>query len=72
MSGFGGGADAPVDLPKSPLIATSGHSTVIPAAWILRSMVVSLLVEGEAERTDDVTVLALENHGRPEDALRAE
>jgi len=28
--------------------------------------------EGEAERTDDVTVLALEFHGRPEDALRAE
>jgi sigma-B regulation protein RsbU (phosphoserine phosphatase) len=28
--------------------------------------------EGEAERTDDVTVLALEFHGGPEDALRAE
>jgi len=28
--------------------------------------------EGEAERTDDVTVLALEFHGRSEDALRAE
>ncbi len=28
--------------------------------------------EGEAERTDDVTVLALEFHGRPEDALRVE
>ncbi len=28
--------------------------------------------EREAERTDDVTVLALEFHGRPEDALRAE
>jgi sigma-B regulation protein RsbU (phosphoserine phosphatase) len=28
--------------------------------------------EGEAERTDDVTVLALEFHGRPDDALRAE
>jgi sigma-B regulation protein RsbU (phosphoserine phosphatase) len=28
--------------------------------------------EGEAEQTDDVTVLALEFHGRPEDALRAE
>jgi len=28
--------------------------------------------EGEAEQTDDITVLALEYHGRPEDALRAE
>jgi serine phosphatase RsbU (regulator of sigma subunit)/uncharacterized membrane protein affecting hemolysin expression len=28
--------------------------------------------EGETERTDDVTILALEFHGRPEDALRAE
>jgi PAS domain S-box-containing protein len=28
--------------------------------------------EGEAEQTDDITVLALEFHGRPEDALRAE
>ncbi len=28
MSGFGGGAYAPVDLPKSPLIAISGHSSV--------------------------------------------
>ncbi len=28
--------------------------------------------EGEAEWTDDVTVLALEFHGRPEEALRAE
>jgi PAS domain S-box-containing protein len=28
--------------------------------------------EGEAERTDDVTVLALEFHGRPEDALRTD
>jgi sigma-B regulation protein RsbU (phosphoserine phosphatase) len=28
--------------------------------------------EGEAEQADDITVLALEFHGRPEDALRAE
>jgi sigma-B regulation protein RsbU (phosphoserine phosphatase) len=28
--------------------------------------------EGEAEQADDITVLALEYHGRPEDALRAE
>jgi PAS domain S-box-containing protein len=28
--------------------------------------------EGEAEQTDDITVLALEFHGRPEEALRAE
>ena len=28
--------------------------------------------EGEAERADDITVLALAFHGSPEDALRAE
>ncbi len=27
--------------------------------------------EGEPERTDDVTVLALEFHGRPEDAMES-
>ncbi len=47
MSAFGGKADVR-ELPAvCPLIARSGHSTVIPAAWILRSLVVSLLGEGE-------------------------
>ena len=37
-----------------------------------RTVAAVMAFEGEAERTDDVTVLALEFHGGPEDALRAE
>ena len=47
MSGFGGKADSPGGTPKSPLIAMSGHPSTIPKAWILRSLVVSLLGEGD-------------------------
>ncbi len=47
MSAFGGKADVRKLPSGCLLIATSGHSTVIPTAWILRSLVVSLLGEGE-------------------------
>ncbi len=33
---------------RLPLLAKRRHSTVIPTAWILRSLVVSLLGEGES------------------------
>ncbi len=47
MSAFGGKADVR-ELPAvCPLIANKRHSSTIPTAWILRSLVVSLLGEGE-------------------------
>jgi hypothetical protein len=39
-------ADNLSELPKGRLIARSCHETTMPTAWILRSLVVSLLVEG--------------------------
>ncbi len=42
MSAVGGKADVPGTVPKSPLIATSGHSSTFSAAWILSIMTATL------------------------------
>ena len=47
MSAFGGKADARSTTQKSPLIAITGHAGTIPKAWIFRSLVVSLLGQGD-------------------------
>ncbi len=47
MSAFGGEADVRGTPPKSPLLANKRHSSTISTAWILRSLVVSLLGEGD-------------------------